>query len=196
MEQMNVLGDGAWNLTHAAAAGALPAVLGAWLLHPHLVFHNLRKRRRKRLDTSLLFWQIALCFGPITAVLACTAYFVNDPRWVVLFGWIAIWGWAGLIVHGMLSRIVPFLVWFHRFAPYVGKIPVPAMRKMLPDNWTKLGLGFHLASLFLGAIAIVTHAPWIARATGFFLLATGINLLGWMIHVLRQQPDLSSLNSK
>jgi len=185
---------GDWNPAHAAALGALPAVLGVWLLHPCFIFLNLRNRRRKRLDASLLFWQAGLCIAPVTAVLAGIACFAQDPRWVFLFGWLAIWGWAGLIIHGMLSRILPFLVWFHRFSPYIGRIPVPAMRKMLPDARTKLGLGFHIASLLLGVLAIVTLDPWIARATGLLMLTTGMNLLHWMIHLLRQQPDLSAIN--
>jgi hypothetical protein len=183
-----------WDPTHAAALGALPAVLGVWLLHPVLILHNFHQRRRKRLDASLFFWQAGLCIAPVTVICAGIAYFSHDPRWVLLFGWLAIWGWAGMIVHGMLSRILPFLVWFHRFAPYIGRIPVPAMRGMLPDAWTKLGLGCHLASLLLGTIAIVTLDPWIARITGLLLLATGINLLHWMVHLLRQRPDLSALD--
>jgi len=194
LNQTSLVRAGGWDPTHAAALGALPAVLGVWLLHPCLVFLNLRNRRRKRLDASLLFWQAGLCIAPVTALLAGIAHFAHDPRWVFLFGWLAIWGWAGLIVHGMLSRIAPFLVWFHRFSPYIGRIPVPAMRKMLPDAWTKLGLGFHLASLLLGMLAIVTRDPWIARATGLLILATGVNLLHWMIHLLRQRPDLSAIN--
>ncbi len=31
------------------------------------------------------------------------------------------------IVHGMLTRIVPFLVWLHRFAPRIGEIRVPSL---------------------------------------------------------------------
>lgn len=58
-------------------------------------------------------------------------FLTKDPRWQVLFEWVAIWGWAGLIMQGMLSRIVPFLVWFHRFSARVGLEPVPSMRSML-----------------------------------------------------------------
>ncbi len=188
-------GTSGWRPTHVAAFGALPAVLGVWLLHPGFILQNLRGRRRKRLDASLFFWQAGLCLAPVTAVVAGVAFFADDPRWAFLFGWLAIWGWAGIIIHGMLSRIVPFLVWFHRFSPHIGRIPVPAMRSLLSDSWTKLGLGFHVASLVLGALAIITRDPWIARATGVLMLATGVNLLHWMIYTLRQQPDLSALTT-
>ena len=70
---------------------------------------------------------------------------------------VAIWGWAGLIVHGMLHRIVPFLAWFHELSPLVGKTAVPSARGLLPDARTRLGLGLHLASLLAGSAAILTR---------------------------------------
>jgi uncharacterized protein (DUF2249 family) len=175
--------------SRTAALGALPALLAIWFIHPCLVFLNLRNRRRKRVDASLYFWQVGLCFAPVTAIVAIIAHFSHEPRWGMLFGWLAIWGWAGMIVHGMLSRILPFLIWFHRFAPHIGQIPVPAIRKMLPDHLTRLGLGLHLASVLVGVLAIVTRDIWIARITGICLLATGTNLLYWMMHLLRQRPE-------
>ncbi len=195
-DQTAVVSTGGWHLTRVAALGALPAVAAVWIIHPCLILHNLSQRRRKKLDASLLFWQAGLCLAPVTAILAGMAHFAQDPRWLFLFGWLAIWGWAGMIVHGMLSRILPFLVWFHRFSPHIGRIPVPSMRQLLPDSRTRLGLVLHLASLLLGALAIVTHDPWIARATGLLMLATGINLLHWIVLLLRQRPDLSALNPK
>jgi len=171
-----------------AAIGTLPALLAIWIIHPCLILFNLRNRRRKRVDASLYFWQTGLCFAPATAIAAVIAHFALDPRWGMLFGWLAIWGWAGMIVHGMLSRIFPFLIWFHRFAPHIGQIPVPAIRKMLPDHLIRLGLGFHIASVLLGVLAIVTRDIWVARITGLCLLATGINLLYWMMLLLRQRP--------
>jgi uncharacterized protein (DUF2249 family) len=185
-----------WDPARTAALGALPALLAIWFIHPCLILFNLRNRRRKRVDASLYFWQTGLCFAPVTAIAAVIAHFAHDPRWGMLFGWLAIWGWAGMIAHGMLSRILPFLIWFHRFAPHIGQIPVPAMRKMLPDYLTRLGLGFHIASVLLGVLAIVTRDIWIARITGLCLLATGINLLHWMTHLLRQRPDRAAFNKQ
>jgi protein-S-isoprenylcysteine O-methyltransferase Ste14 len=60
---------------------------------------------------------------------------------------------------------------------------------MLPEHLTRLGLGFHIASILVGVLAIITRDIWIARITGICLLATGINLLYWMIHLLRQRPE-------
>jgi hypothetical protein len=123
-----------------------------------------------------------------TGAAAVAAQLLPQPRWGLLFGWLAIWGWAGMIVHGMLTRIVPFLVWFHRFAPLVGRAPVPSVRQLLPDRWTRLGFGLHLATLTAGVAAILVVGDALARLTGAGLLATAASLGGCLAHAVAQRP--------
>jgi hypothetical protein len=90
----------------------------------------------------------------------------------------------------MLTRIVPFLVWFHRFSPLVGLVPVPSLRGLLPDRWTRRGFVVHVASVLAGIAAIVSGADWLARLTGLLLMATAAQLGHSIFHVLRQPvPD-------
>ncbi|MCH2288108.1 MAG: hypothetical protein MK481_11730 [SAR324 cluster bacterium] len=37
----------------------------------------------------------------------------------------------------MLYKIVPFLIWFHRFSTLVGKVKVPLLKDVLPEKRTK-----------------------------------------------------------
>jgi hypothetical protein len=176
--------------TRLAAAGALPAAFAVWGIQPVLSLRGLFQRRRRRVDGSVRFWQAGLCAACLTAVAAVVAHLLPHPRWVLLLGWMAIWGWAGMIVHGMLTRIVPFLVWFHRFSPLVGRVPVPSLRGLLPDRWTRRGFVVHVASVLAGIAAIVSGADWLARLTGLLLMATAAQLGHSIFHVLRQPvPD-------
>lgn len=170
-----------------AGIAALPAAIVIWLLHPALILRNISQRKRKRSDASLLFWKAGLGTAFLIIPLAVTALLLPDPRWQVLFGWVTIWGWAAMIMHGMLSRIVPFLVWFHRYSARVGFEPVPSMRSLLPQKKIKTGFILHLSSAVLGAIAILAQADWLARLTGLLLVATAISLGSMLIHVLREQ---------
>jgi hypothetical protein len=175
-----------------AALGAAPAAFAVLCLQPALALRGLtgHRRRRRRLDTSLRFWQMGLSMAFATAAAAAAAHFLPHPRWALLFGWLAIWGWAGMIVHGMLTRIVPFLVWLHRFMPLVGHAPVPSLRSLLPDRWTRVGLALHAASVLFGIAAIATGSDWLARATGLLLIGTALQLEHSLVHVLRQRvPD-------
>ena len=169
-----------------AAISALPAALVIWVLHPALVLKSIANRKRKRSDASLLFWKAGLGMAFLIIPIATTALLLPDPRWQVLFGWVAIWGWAGMIMHGMLSRIVPFLVWFHRFSARVGLEPVPSMRSLLSQRRIQIGFSLHVSSAVLGGAAILFQVDILAQLTGLVLVATAISLGNMLVHTLRQ----------
>ena len=170
-----------------AALGALPGALVVWLLHPALILRNISRRKRKRRDASLLFWKAGLISALLLIPLSLTAALLPDPRWQVLFGWIAIWGWAAMIMHGMLSRIVPFLVWFHRYSARVGLEPVPSMRSLLPQRRVQIGFALHLSSVVMGVGAILVQVDILAQLTGLVLVATAISLGNMLTHVLKRR---------
>jgi hypothetical protein len=171
-----------------ATWGSVPAGLAIWGLHPWSTLRALALRRRRRVDASLWFWKAGLAIAPVTAVAAVAVLALDGPRWGLLFGWLAIWGWAGTIVHGMLTRIVPFLVWFHRFAPRAGLEPIPSARALLPERWVRVGFTLHCCSVGLGALAIVQGGDVLARSAGLLLAVTGGWLAASILWVLRQRP--------
>jgi hypothetical protein len=179
--------DGFFTTPRLAAIFALPAALVIWLLHPALILRGLMHRQRKRSDASLLFWQAGLGIGLLMIPVAVAALLLPDPRWQVLFGWLVIWGWAATIMHGMLSRIVPFLVWFHRYSARVGLEMVPSMRSLLPQQRIKTGFFLHMGSVLLGVLAIYFQTNWLAQLTGLSLLATALSMASMLIHVLRSR---------
>lgn len=167
------------------AIGALPAAVVIWYLHPALILRNIIQRKRKRSDASLSFWKAGLGTALTLMPVATAAVLLPDPRWQILFGWLAIWGWAAMIMHGMLTRIVPFLVWFHRYSPKLGFEPVPSMRSLLSQERMKMGFWLHLASVLIGVIAIFTQMKLLAQMTGFVLVAVALSLASTLVHVLR-----------
>ncbi len=172
----------------ALIAALAPAAVAAWLVHPALALPRVRARQRKRRDETANAWMAALACGPAVAALAGAAVGLDDPRWGVACVWLAVWGWAGLAVHGMLCRIVPFLVWFHRLSPLVGKAPVPAVRQLMPQDRIRAALGAHAASVGLGLLAIGTGWDPLARATGLAVVAAGLLLGRNVVDVLRFRP--------
>lgn len=129
--------DGFLSPSRLAAIAALPAAIAIWLLYPALALRNISKRQRKRGDASLFFWQAGLVSGQLIIPIAIAALVLPDPRWQVLLGWLLIWGWAATIMHGMLTRIVPFLVWFHRYSARVGLEVVPSCVAFYPKRGSK-----------------------------------------------------------
>lgn len=168
--------------TRLAGLGALPAVLAIWILHPWATLRSLQQRKRRRDEASLWFWRAGLAMGPVAAGASAATLLLEDPRWGLLLGWFAILGWAGTIVHGMLTRIVPFLIWFHRFAPRAGLEPVPSARSLMPEGRVRVGFALHVGAVGTGALAIATGEDLLARLAGLLLAATG----GWLaLSILR-----------
>jgi hypothetical protein len=136
-----------------------------------------------------LFWQTGLACAPLVACAAVGAWWWPEPRMTLLFGWLALFGWAGMIVHGMLTRIVPFLVWFHRFAPLVGEQPTPSARGLLPDAWAHRAFVLHTATALLGCVAILVGGDLLARALGVALLGVAAVLFLVLVRVALRRPD-------
>ena len=179
--------DGYLSPNRLAAIAALPAAIAIWLLHPALTLRRIRNRQRKRSDASLFFWQAGLVNGLLMIPVAVAALVLPDPRWQVLFGWLLIWGWAATIMFGMLTRIVPFLVWFHRYSARVGLEIVPSMRSLLPQQRIKTVFILHLSSVLLGVIAIYFQTDWLAQLMGLLLVASAFSIASMLIHVLRSR---------
>jgi len=171
---------------HAVSIAVAPAAIMVWLVHPWVTGRAIRARRRRRIDGSVRFWWAGLACAPISCVLAIGALIGTDPRWAVALGWTVVWGWAGLIAHGMLTRIVPFLVWFHRFSGLVGYVAVPSMRGLLPEARIRVGLALHVSTVVVGNVALITSSPRLSHLAGALLATTAIALAANLGHVFRQ----------
>jgi hypothetical protein len=169
----------------ALALALLPGAIAVWAIHPAITVARIRKRRRKRVGESVRFWLFALTIAPLVLASAIAGVLLDDPRWVTLFGWLALVGWATVIVHGMLTRIVPFLIWFHRYSRVVGQPGVPSMRELLPDARARIGLVLHAGTAVIGAIAILAQVRALAVVAGLGLVATGVAMLVTFARALR-----------
>lgn len=169
--------------------GSAPGVVGAFLLHPWLTLRSIRARKRKRRDASLRFWQVAMTLGPLVAVAAVWAASSTDPRARLAYGVLALWGWAGLVMHGMLGRVVPFLVWFHRFAPLAGIEPIPSMKSLLPDAQAELGLRLHVGSLAVVLAGVLSSNDLALRTGGGLVALTAVVLLNNLLRALNRRPS-------
>lgn len=177
--------------TLAIACTLAPAAFVVFALHPALTVLRIRKRRRRRVGESVRFWLVAMGTAPLVLAAGVAGFFLPDPRYVQLFGWLALVGWSTMIVHGMLTRIVPFLAWFHRFSKRLGEPGVPSMRELLPDARARIGLVFHVGTSLVGALAIWTHARALGVVAGLGLVATGAAMLVAFVRVLRFEMNLT-----
>ncbi|WP_243026638.1 hypothetical protein [Thermus albus] len=122
-------------------------LLLAYALALYDTWRILKNRMKKTLDIGVRHYLAGLFF----LGLALFALPFN-PVWAAL--WFGL-GFVGLVVTGMLYKILPFLVWTHRYAPKAGKEKVPMLKEMLPEGAGYLAGGL----LALGAL-LVPLFPW------------------------------------
>lgn len=160
---------------------AVGAVAFAWRVR-----RIFQKRMKRALDTSA--W---LSAGSVLCLLLAVTFGFTllgldlDAEWrqrvVLAFGLLAIPGFMGLVVVGQLFKIVPFLVWMHRFSGLVGLKKVPTASELVDGRarWLQgvllpagllvlvagvLGASPALrlsgAALYLGAMLVGAHHLW------------------------------------
>jgi len=159
---------------------AAPGALAVWGLQPGWALVAMRARKRKRKDPTLWFWWLGMGLAPACLLLGAATAWLDDERWPLLYGLVVLWGWAGAVVHGMLLRIVPFLVWLHRCAPLIGKARMPSAKELLPDAEVTVGFALHVLTLAVGLAAVLLRTALAWRTFGAALLVTGA-WLGWVL---------------
>lgn len=139
-----------------AALAALPAAAAVLIVQP------VRVLRAGSLgpDEGARARGAGLALAPGVALAAALAWFAGEPRWNVVLGWLAIHGWAGLVVHGLLLQ--------HGSG-------IPGRRR------PALGLGLHLAALAAGTVATLAGSDAAARLSGALLVANGV----WLAAAVR-----------
>lgn len=148
-----------------------------WFLAGGFAVTTLRlqsKRRRRVADATLSFFRLGMMALLCAALFAlATLFFPAIDRLATLSAALFLLGFAMSLMHGMLYKIVPFLVWFHLFRGGV-KSGVPNMKEIIPENWMWRHLWLHRSTLLA-----VLFAPWWNGAA--WLVALGLLLQGMLL---------------
>lgn len=140
-----------------------------------MVTLDLQRRRRRRVaDATLSFFRLGMLALLGAALLAmATPWLPASNHLETLTVMIFLLGFAMSVMHGMLYKIVPFLIWFHLFRGGI-KTGVPNMKEIIAERWMWRHLWLHRATL-LAAL----FAPWWSVAA--WLLALGLLLQGVLL---------------
>jgi hypothetical protein len=158
-----------------ALAAMLAAGLVAFLVQAALFF---RHRRKPTLDPGLRLAVMALGFLGLALLLAPVHLHLGlaSPRVATAYVVTLVIGGLSLFVAGHYYKILPFLVWYHRFGPLVGRQPVPRVADLY-----SAGLG-HTAAALLGlgtaglVLATLLGEPGAARPAAL-LFAAGAGIV-------------------
>jgi hypothetical protein len=90
--------------------------------------------------------------------------------------WFLVLGFISSMITGHLYKIVPFLVWFERFAPLVGKEKVPMLHEMYPKAGANIMFWFTAAGVVLGGVGLMTECGLLFKSGASFLFMGAIFL--------------------
>ena len=131
---------------------------------------------RKELDVwakSIIFAFVSLILSIVLGLL----YFVTDMESMLHASvWFLLLGFISSFITGHLYKIVPFLVWFERFAPLVGKEKVPMLHEMYSKEGASIMFGFTAAGVMLGGFGLLFESDTLFKAGGSFLFTGSIFL--------------------
>jgi hypothetical protein len=174
------------NGTRLIVAG-IPAFIGV-ILYVFTLFNLIRNRQRKMVDSTFRFWQLGLtCLIPALLLLT-----VDPFRWDEIFGYLFaitfLIGFACSVTNGMLYKIVPFLIWLHRFSPLVGKIKTPAMKDIIADAPARKQFYLFCLSFILIVVCCIFPVDPLIRIAGGSWSVSSIILFFLQIKAIKIQP--------
>lgn len=170
----------------ASVAGLLWLGTAALLLQAFLFF---RARRKPQLDaglrlagSGLALLAFAMLLGPAFAVQGLAA-----PRLATAYV-AALLTAVTLFIGGHYYKILPFLIWFHRFGPLVGKRQVPKVADLYaagPANVAAATLAIGGGGLVLG---ILLGSSVGTRAASLLFLVGAVILVTQMLTISTRRP--------
>jgi hypothetical protein len=165
-----------------SVAVLLAAGPAAWGIEMLLL---MRARSRRTLDVqgratfvSLAFLAATICLGLLAAVGAPVSPGGEPTRLLLAYGIAGIAGWAGVMLIGNSYKILPFLVWYHRYRQLAGIRPVPVVSDIYSEGLARTTLVLHASATVVAMAGALLGDLDILR-TGGALLA-----LGAVVHLL------------
>ncbi len=136
-------------------------------------------KNRVRIEKDIYFKSIAFSYLCLLASLLLGVVYILYPNESLLLSisWLGFTGFIAYVIIGHLYKIVPFLVWFERFSPYVGKKKVPMLADMIPNKSANIQLLFSTIGILTIAIAIYFSNNMVFKSGASFLVVGSIFLI-------------------
>ena len=150
----------------------------------YLIYIIYDTRPRKENDVyaiSLMFSYIAMLVSIVLGVL----YFIMGSEELLLAcGWVLFYGFFAFLITGHIYKIVPFLVWFERFSPLVGKQKVPMLADMVPYKSSQAQFIFSALGVVVVTIAILTKSDMLIGAGASFLVVGAVAFIRSLFYMI------------
>ncbi|MDP2301026.1 MAG: hypothetical protein Q8N03_01215 [Ignavibacteria bacterium] len=166
----------------------LLVVLGIifFLLQIHIIFKN---RIRKKFDIGIKFSSAAYFMLGLTTVLGTFIAFVDYESIInltLVYGYMIIFGYISMLIVGQMYKIVPFLVWYHKYSSKVGLEPVSMLKDMFIEKFAEIEFYLMLTAVFCSLYSLAFRSEIGLLISFSLMLISSIIFLFNMIAIFRK----------
>jgi hypothetical protein len=165
----------------------------------------LRVRKRRIMDWGMKYFLTAIALlAPLCVlaiVLSSPGVTLNDftGRLENVYGLIALLGVVTLAILGMLYKIVPFLVWYSRYSPDIGRMKVPALVDLYSVRLQTIGYWLFLGGLVLTSLAtLFGHAACAQKGAALWfasIIVFAANMVKISHHLFKPGTESLPMNA-
>ena len=154
-------------------------------IFPVYTIYVISKRKRKAKDTTLWFWKTAMAGYLIATMIFLWILFFDNTYQIELelvLAHFALFGFAIVLITGMLLKIMPFLVWLNIQQKWIKhpstKMPLSNMQQVIPNSIAKRQYLLYIA-MFLSILLLMSgfQAIWFIRFSAVLLIVNFYYLL-------------------
>lgn len=144
---------------------------------------------KKRRYTDIWERSVAVAFIALSMSMGLGMYGVilGGEKAILLSFWFLTAGFLGFLITAHLYKIVPFLVWFERYAPYIDEREVPMLHQLLPQRWAKMQWGLSVIGVMTVAFALGSENVVALHTGAVLLMGSGGILLAILMKVLNDK---------
>ncbi len=155
--------------------------LGLYFYQVYIIY-----KTRVRLDNDIYLHSLLFSYGSLFVALIMGVFYLFMPSTNLLLtiGWVVFLGYITFIINGHLYKIVPFLVWYERFSPLIGKQKVPMLADMVPVRSAKIQFSFSAIGVIVTAFGIFFANDVFFKAGVSFLTLGSIFMLKDLMYMI------------
>jgi len=136
-------------------------------------------KTRVRMDKDIYLKSLLFSYASLFVTILMGIVYIFNPseNLLLTIGWLLFLGFITFIINGHLYKIVPFLVWYQRFSPLIGKQKVPMLADMVPVKSSKYQFIFSATGVIIGALGILFVSNEIFKVGVSFLFVGSVFML-------------------
>lgn len=143
---------------------------------------------RKRHYTDI--WERSVASAYISLVIALSiglyGYVSADTKLLIVGFWLLFGGFFTFLIFAHLYKIIPFLVWFERYAPRIEEEAVPTLQQMISERWAKRQWFLGVSGVILIASALLLNVPLLWYSGIAVLTLSGGVMMGVIVDSLKR----------